>query len=194
MILVNCSTNQDAEPEDDTLPSDSSLFSWGTTVVISTESIWNHREGIKRSLQTPTDPSTQPHSLAIRRPDEPPHSSPRVASRFFPKCVAGPYEGRSISGTQNHCWKVYSDRSPEVLSRDDFAHYHHTSVESGHGSNQDPGSFSSGCCRTHPPSLTRTSPLRRPRLFPNPMATLPQLSNPPHPLSFDACLSHTFLS
>ena len=125
-ILDSPSTIWDVELKDGIHQSDSSLFSWDTTVVVHTERIWNHRGGIKRSLETPTGSYGQPHSLTSRSPDGSPRSSPRVASRFFSNCVTGSRKDRSISSAQIYDWEAFSGTGPEVLARDDFTHHHHT--------------------------------------------------------------------
>lgn len=152
----NRSTAWDIELEDDILPSDSSSFAWGTTVVIDTENIWNHQKETKQSLQVAMDSCDQPQPLATRSPDEHSRFSPRVGSRFFSKCVSNLREDRSAPGTPTPDLEDHPDREPEVPKWDGFVHHHYIDVGWDCNSNQETDSFSDGYCRGHTPSLTST--------------------------------------
>jgi len=89
-MLGNRATTWDIELEDGILPSDSSSLAYDTTVVVDTGRIWGLRGGMRQPLQSIVDACGEPRSLKTRSPDDCSHPSPRVASRFFPKCVSAP--------------------------------------------------------------------------------------------------------
>jgi len=151
------STTWDIELEDGILPSDSSSFAWGTTVVIDAGNIWNHQDGMQQSLQTVTDSCDKPRSVVARGPDECSCSSPRVASRFFSKCVPGfgLYEDRPSPRTPTIDWEDHPDREPEVSSLGDVVDCHCPDAGWDRSSNQEADSFFGGGCAVRPGTYIR---------------------------------------
>ena len=114
-ILGNPPTTRDIG---DGLSSDSPSHPCSATVVMDTGRIWNDQEVTRQSLQATMDPCGILRSIAARSPNEYSRSSPRVASRFFSKCVPGfsLHEDRSAPRTPTLDWEDPPNREPEVLA------------------------------------------------------------------------------
>lgn len=152
------STAWGIELEGGILPSDSSSLACGTTVVIDTGRIWNHPEKTEQLPQTTVDYCGRPGFLAARNPDECSSSSPRVVSRFFPKCVPGfgPHEDRSTRRTPTFDWEDLPSRGPEVPTLDDYPDHPCSDVGCGANSNQETDSYLGDRCRTYLSPLAGT--------------------------------------
>jgi len=153
----NCSTTWDIELEDGILPSDSSSFACGTTVVIDTGKIWSHQGGVRQFHQTAVDSCGNPRSVATRSPDGYSRSSPRVASRFFSKRVSSSSlrKDRPAPRTTTLDWDDNPDGEPEVPTLDGFGYYR-CDVGWDRSSNQETDSFSGVYCGTHLSPLAGT--------------------------------------
>lgn len=117
-IPDNLSLIWDTELENGILPSDSSSFAWGTTVVMDTGRNWNDNGGEQQSLRSVTDSRGQSRSTTTRCSDETSPSSLRVVSRFFSNYVSSLSlcEGESALRTPAVGWGDELDGEPQVLA------------------------------------------------------------------------------
>jgi hypothetical protein len=120
------STTWDIELEHGTLPSDSSSFSCGATVVIDTGRNWDRQDRTQEILQAAVDSLSEPRSFATRIPDGQSHSPRRVTSRFFSRCGNNSSLCEGVSAhIPAFCREGHPHEEPGVMTSDNLVDHQH---------------------------------------------------------------------